>query len=243
MAESSPEGWVLSDEALQKVIKTVRRELGRPVNQRDDRGRAPGFSGRLVYPFINDSESTAPRGAVLGVTASLKISLNEDAVFSVVYRCTQANTTFRNHWGVNVGGPVAAGECGLCTFEGPVNIAYDSGTPAFGEGWGPKPGQWTLSKGYPATTLVDGIVDSTNKLLLGTLAPITQLFIKATTTITAGAVSSGNQYDILAGTLGSETDAGFTTVPNFYNPGVAFANNDKGWLSLGGSGWVGGKIC
>lgn len=121
-------------------------------------------------------------------------------------------------------------------------VKYDTGTPAPGEGWGIKPGQYTLSKGYPGARCIR-IVDSTKKIMLAQFLPITVLYGKATAAISANSVATGSKYDIYAGTLGSEADAGFTTVPDAFNRGAAIANNDPVWLELGPSGWFIGKIC
>jgi hypothetical protein len=66
-----------------------------------------------------------------------------------------------------------------------VEVAYDSGTPALDEGWGPKPDQWKLFKGFPATAtpLID--LDSTNHIMLATWGPITDFLCKFDADITA----------------------------------------------------------
>jgi hypothetical protein len=58
-------------------------------------------------------------------------------------------TTFYDTFAVNSGRTVNAGKRGNAQLGQLVFVSFDTGTPAFGEVWGPKPGQWTISKGYP----------------------------------------------------------------------------------------------
>lgn len=211
MPESSPDGWVLSDAALQKVIKAVRQTLGRPLNQRDDRGAGKPFTAVQWFPFLNDSGETVPSRGIVKIVADIQTHEVGDEIVNVVYKGDKPDTTFAKKYGICWPFPVEDGEVGFLTFDGPQWMPYDSGTPAIGEGWGPKPGQWTLSKGFPGA-IVDGIIDSTDKLLLGTLSPITALLGKTTGAITGG-TSTTTAYRIWTGTSGSEADGGWTTVP------------------------------
>jgi len=228
------DGYMLNERTIRRLAKLVKDYLGRSHNTLPDVQRQR-FGGLLVYPFINDSDSTAPHGAIMAVSASPRIDTAGSDIIQAVYKCTIPSTTFYSRYAVNINGPVDAGKSGLCCFEGPVWIKYDTGTPARGEGWGPKPGQWTLSKGFPATTLVDGIVDSTNKLLLGTLAPITTLLGKTTGAITANSASTS--YQIWTGTLGSEANGGFTTVPSALSR-VAIDSGKFVKLTWHNNGWI-----
>src|SRR5215213_4800398 len=75
-------------------------------------------------------------------------------------------TTFRRTYYVNGDSEVPQGQCGLAQMGPAVTVAYDTGTPAIGEGWGPKPSQFTLSKNYPHIATVLGIVDASKKWML-----------------------------------------------------------------------------
>jgi hypothetical protein len=113
-------------------------------------------------------------------------------------------------------------------------VAYDSGTPAKFEGWGVKPSQFTLSKGYPSLVSVHRIENTTSKWLLGTLAPITCCLVKTTGSVTAS--SATTSYKIYSGTLGSEADAGFTTVPSALSR-TAIATTKWGKITRINNGW------
>lgn len=162
--------------------------------------------------FKNNSGEDVPPWGILAITGT---TMTGDTLKRPVLDCTKPSTTFYRKYVVNGPRRVKNGKRGSCT-RGPgmIPIAYDSGTPANEEGWGPKPGQFTLSKGYPAGVTVEGIHDSTNKILLGTLVPIATLLCKTTDAVPVGATTD---YDIYGGTFGSEADAGFTTVPSARN--------------------------
>lgn len=113
-------------------------------------------------------------------------------------------------------------------------VKYDSGTPAYGEGWGVKPGQYTVSKGYPGFICL-GIADATNKIMLAQFAPLMTLLGKSTGSISAG---SSSAYKIYAGTPGSESDAGFTSVPTAYFR-TAIASGKWFKLTWINNGWEG----
>ncbi len=119
-------------------------------------------------------------------------------------------------------------------------VKYDTGTPAPGEGWGIKPGQYTLSKGYPGARCIR-IVDSTTKIMLAQFLPITAFLGKTVVSASAGSSLSGDvagAYKIYAGTKGSEVDGGWTTVPAVYFRNALAADKwfKATWLN---DGWEG----
>lgn len=152
--------------------------------------------------FRNDSGEVVPAFGIMEVTGA--IIRDDDVVLTI----TKPSTTFGRPYAVNGDSEVAIGGYGNCTNSSPCPQYYTSGTtPAFGNGYGPKPGIWTLEKGYPATTIVDVIVDSTNKILYGSFQPITTVIGKAGSDIAA---------------LSSETP-GYGTVTAWYNNAGTFA--------------------
>ncbi len=158
-----------------------------------------GFSyilERFVWqPWTNDSSETCPPHGVFRVTSQSQVKI----------RGEKPSTTFGSLYGVNGDTAVKQGRTGKCCL-GPMILAlYDTGTPANGEGWGPKSGQWTLSKNYPATATISGVVNTTNKLVLANWGPITSLIGKADSSISKG--SSGT-VSIWTGAGGSESDTG-----------------------------------
>jgi hypothetical protein len=127
------------------------------------------------------------------------------------------STTFYRVYVVNGPTEIPAGAVGEAYFAaGPQWIKYDTGTPVNGEGWGPKPGQWTASKGFPGITC-EGIKDAARYLMLGTLGEIDTLLCKAVAQTASGTFSSTSAYTIMQGTAGSEASAGFTTQPTIYS--------------------------
>ena len=123
----------------------------------------------------NTSGEVCPAFGLLAVTGT---EMRGDTYKRPVITCTKPSTTFYIEYMVNGPTAIPAGGYGRATRDAStIWIKYDSGTPANGEGWGPKPGQWTASKGFPGI-LVKGIQSSTNTRLLGTLAPITKIIGK-----------------------------------------------------------------
>lgn len=138
-------------------------------------GDAPGIDGavnQVWWPFRNDYAGTVPAYGVVAITGITVVQ------GLPIYTGTRPSTTFYRVYGINSAEAVPDDGYGQLRLTGPCEIAYDSGTPAAGEGWGPKPSQFTLSKGYPSITTVSGVIDSTNKVLLGTLGPINILIGK-----------------------------------------------------------------
>lgn len=130
------------------------------------------FERNQGVPFYNNSGSTCPAYGVMGLTG---IALGTGMPF--YFTAEQPGTTFRRYFIVNGPESVAASATGVgYIVNGSQNrvciAAYDSGSPASGEEWGVKPSQFTLSKGYPGCFTVLGILDSTNKWMLGYLHPI-----------------------------------------------------------------------
>lgn len=192
-------------ESAQKIASGIRRLRGarqnNPVPTFDDSGPVNWV------PFVNKDSTTAPAYGVMRVDTAVTV----DGV-DVLFNCKQPSTTFTRRYAVNAGVDVPANGGGVCCFEGPALMAFDSGTPALDDCYGPKPGQWTLSKGFPTITVVDGVRNSTDKYLLGSVHVITTLLGKTTGSVTA--LTGTTSYKIYSGTAGSESDAGFTTVPS-----------------------------
>ncbi len=163
--------------------------------------------------FKNTSGVAIPGRAIMEVDSA---SFSWENRQGPLYSCKQPSTSFAARYAICHPDGVAAGAAtGHCTFEGSVEILYKTGlTPTQGMGVGPVPGQWYVDQGYPSCTTVDGVVDSTNHLLWGTFSPIRSMLGKTIGSITAlTPCSTTASYKIYAGTQGSETDAGFTTVP------------------------------
>ena len=201
-------------------------------------GRQPSRAGELndgVWCINDPGEQIPPMSIACADT--LKADLDYGGM-----KLKKPGTTFRKRLIITGESYVESGKPLWFPSQRFYRVKYDSGTPAPDEGWGPKPGQWTISKGFPGCTIC-GILDATNKIALVSLdSPIVTLLGKGTGAI--GAASSGTNYRIYGGTAGSEADCGFTTVPTAYNKGAtAIANNDWVWLEFTNNAWYIGKIC
>jgi hypothetical protein len=194
--------------------------------------------GVRVY---NDSGEEIPSNAIMVADAFD----NAADPYNFV-KVKKTSTTFNPQIIVNTARQIpttpAAERAGFIPYQQYYTVQYDSGTPARGEGWGIKPGQWTISKGFPGCRIV-GVINSTSKLALVELVPVTQLYGKCVTAISANTLATGNKYEIWAGTGATWADGGWTTVPDAYNRGGAIAVNDPVWLSWTGNAWFIGKIC
>lgn len=186
------EGYLLSEFAARQVSEMIRARgvsaLPRGPKHRPNQFResTPGIR------FKNSTNETIPPYAVMAVTGH-----DEDS-FGKFTTIAKPGTTFRRRYIVN--GPIEVKEnrCGTAQAGNIQKILYDTGTPANDEGWGPKPGQWSLSKNYPQTAISQGVVDSDNKIMLAHWGPIQSGMGQATEAITAGA--SGT-IAVLQGTL------------------------------------------
>lgn len=117
-------------------------------------------------PFKNVDGSSAPPCAVLEVTGSVI----EDGV--ALLTCRRPGSTLGSQYAINGYVRVEAGATGVCYREGDISVAFDSGAPAAGEGWGPRSGQWTASRGYPAIVTAHGVRHAGAKIMHGALRPL-----------------------------------------------------------------------
>ena len=174
----------------------------------------------------NDNAGTAPAYAILRPTGVGLI--NGEMVVTV----DQPNTTLARYYLVNSAATIASGATGPATLDFPTLAAFDSssGTPAYGDGWGPKPSSWKLNKAYPGFTAMGYNLGTTATLALG--HEIGRLLGKTDSTHNK---SASGTVSIYIGTLGSETDS--TMNVTAYN---AFANVGSGkwvWIEWQNNGW------
>ena len=120
-------------------------------------------------PFKNFHTQSVPPFGVIELVGSEV----EDGV--TFLKGTRPSTTLRTEYAINGPSRVAAGDKGVCYRQGDLAAAYDTSSPAVGQGWGPRGDQWTLSKGYPAIVTVHGVRDAANKILHGALAPLSRV--------------------------------------------------------------------
>lgn len=203
---------------LRLQVDQLTRRLHVPVFD------TPGPAGRLFY---NASGETAPAHAVMAVTSGGGRSALEPLL-----RITKPSTTFARTYVVNGPNPVAGGGTGYCFEAGLVEVLYDAGTPALGQGWGPKPGQWSLTKFYPETATVHSLVDANLKILQATWKQITECWGEADGAIAKGATGT---FKIFAGAQGAESDTGIE-LAGVLAPAHAFEDDQRGNI-----GWVNGQ--
>ena len=164
-------------------------------------------SGSDDPSFYNASGSEAPAYACMAVSGVQTLDSGE-----IVKKIAKPSSTFYQEYIFNNGTAIANEGTGTYQ-EGPeVKVAYDTGTPAVGEGWGPKPSQWTVSKNYPATCIVGCIYNSTDKIMLARAQSINQIIGKL-----AGALSVGSSatVNVWSGAGGSEAVITDMTVTAF----------------------------
>lgn len=107
-------------------------------------------------PFRNDAGETIPPFACMRVTGAT--TANGQRVYTVA----KPNGSGTVHM---INGPTqvtVAQLYGAGSLETPATVLYNtsSGTPAHGETWGPKGGQWSLEKGYAGYTIIGGNLGS-----------------------------------------------------------------------------------
>ena len=176
-------------ETLKRLLADFRR--GVPPRAQSFREEPRGVR------FRNDAGEQMPGYAIGRVTGM-------DTLTEMVggfYKLAKPSSTFGRIHIVNGSQPVDAGDFGFGQLWGEACYAlFDSGTPAAGEVWGPKSGQWSLAKNYPGYN-VCGESTSGRTLVVG--EPINRLIGKPTATINADA--SGN-FHWYVGAAGSEAD-------------------------------------
>lgn len=142
------------------------------------------FEQMLQCPVKNVSGETIPPHSIMAVADVSRVN-------GVRYcHVEKPSTTVR--WRHLLSGPVAipTSATGI-GYYGCVPGKYTTGTPAVGNQYGAKPNSWELFKDYPGGFTVDGIEDSTNKILFGILPPFVPYFYgKAYGAIAKGATSA-----------------------------------------------------
>lgn len=167
-------------------------------------------------PWKNTSSETCPAFGCFRVTDNT----------GYIIQGTKPDSTLGKVYGFNSQTATPPGKTGMACF-GPIAIAkYDTGTPANGEGWGPKSGQWTLSKNYPKAATVNGIINTTDKTMSVQVSEISKLLGKADADIAKGA--SGT-VSIWIGASGSESDSTYN-VTAFALASIETCSHD--WVTL-----------
>lgn len=131
--------------------------------------------------FRNDSSETAPAYAIMAVTGAI---CDDSGGWFLTVDKPSAN--FFRVYVVNGGQEVPGGgsddSFGVCFdgSDGPVEVLCDLESVENGEELGPKPDQWSVTRGYPATCDAIAILDS--GAILSQLHPVSPEWIEFTPT-------------------------------------------------------------
>ena len=163
-------GYLLSEKDFGRVSRVVRKIEG----QTNPALTLPGDS-RLLIPqpvsitFYNSTTETIPAGGIMAITGA---ALADTIPYLTI---AKPSATFYRAYAVNGDLQVPTKKFGQCYTSGWCRVAYDTGTPAVSELWGPKAGQWTVSKTMTARgdcgLWIAGITDAANKIALGQIVP------------------------------------------------------------------------
>ncbi len=167
-------------------------------------GRWEAIVDAMGPKFYNAASTAAPPFALMAVIGIQTLDSGE-----VVPMVDKPSTTFYRQYLVNGAAEVASETVGIYQDTEMVRVAYDSGTPAVGEGWGPKAAQWTATKNYPATCLVAGIYDSDAKIMLARVCTIDRIIGELAEALAPGGTAT---VHVCGGTGGSETVIASLTV-------------------------------
>jgi hypothetical protein len=144
----------------------------------------------------------------------------------------QPDSTVGAIYAVNGLVSVAAGKYGRCCLPGQsVLVAYDSSaTPSCGDVWGPKSGQGTATaNGNPGCLTVEGVTDSSNKIMLAQLVKASLHAVELKTTLkpsSDGSVTSATGWivaiDPSTHTFIDPTYADTSNLITVYDPSASF---------------------
>lgn len=207
-------GNTVDDDGI-RAIQAGLDKLRTIAPQRIDRPHRPPTNDGRWRQFKNDYAGEIPAGAVMVITdmTSTGEETGGDAgTGEPLYICDQATTTFVNTQMLMVNGPYACEEDGYGwgIIYGDVQATYDTGTPATRELWGPKPAQWTLSKGYPGFRVLKNF-DGSSMTATFRFDPFHRLTGKTTSAFTAGTPSTA--YNLWIGPPASGAASSFSTMP------------------------------
>jgi len=194
-------GYTFDEQGVRRIVATVRRVEQDP---RSLTGKSiPIASGTSInwLPGYNNAGEEIPAYScvVIGAKAD-KNGVQHNAL-------TKPSTTFSTAFGLTVGLDISSGDnCGYHVESG--FATYDTGTPAVGEVWGPKPGQFTLTRGYVGFICL-GIIDATAKIMLAERTQSRSYLCKPNSSITKGSTGA---CTIWAGVSGSEAATTWTSV-------------------------------
>jgi hypothetical protein len=156
---------VFTPDAVRKIKRDHEQNRQRYTNSNGDHHGGAVRRHQSVLPsggrirFLNNASETVPRWGIMRVTGA---SANK-------YLTTaKPDATYRWLYLVNVDSDVAAGKSGWASYLTAQSfnfednyVLYDTGaTPAYGEHWGPKSGEWKLFQHRPGFFILGGTTGS-----------------------------------------------------------------------------------
>jgi hypothetical protein len=228
-----PELFTFTEESMRRVAREV---FASERTARSWIGVESGaaFGGGAVAPalpktmrFRNDAEEEIPAFAVMRVTGIETTGGRATATVA------KPSSTFQRLYLVNGAVKVASGKFGEGSWLSEANyVLYNasSGTPAYGESWGPKNGQWSLEEYRYGFTILGGNTGSDDTARTGAIQHQVNGFIGKTDSSHAkGATGTISIYD------GNEVD----TTDNMTGVDNLFATVASGkWVDVE---WRGGR--
>lgn len=179
--------------------------------------------------FRNDSSETVPAFGCVRITGMTQ----RDGL--PVYTGDKPSTTFQRLYLVNGPIQVAAGKYGQATFE-PQYVLVGSGTPAYAEGWGPKPSQWGIYKGYYGFT-IHGDYDSDKTIVFASQYEVNAVHGVADSNISASSTGTVSVYTYEGGTTVTDTTCNITALHRF-DQSTQVSSSKRVFCSWVGTGWM-----
>ncbi len=196
-------------------------------------------------PFRSASSSlTIPAFAPLQVVGTTI----QDGV-KLILTCDQIGSSYHPGFNLNIAfnGPIsiAPGGYGICARGSDAcQTLWDTGTPAPGDIWGIKPGQFSLTKGGLGYFLVDGIVDTGTKRMygrwLGIQALVGQLY--GDLPALSGSTPGSQTLNLYYNSGGSLTNSGWTTTIYNYATGIIKQKLNSGSNKFVQGKYIGGQL-
>lgn len=201
--------------------------------------RWPMLRARWPLRFKNGSGEAIPPFAVMRVTNWSK-SNNE-----ILYAVAKPDATYR--WQYMVNGPFTVGSGssneGIGTYLSSAGMVYfGSGTPAYGERWGPTVSQWYLTQHRPGFIVQGATTETFNSktLLCAVQVPPGEVRVQnddGSGSFAAGA--TGRTFGIYGGTAGTSDTGLEVTINN--GSTTAWAATKYGWATADAGGAIWGS--
>jgi hypothetical protein len=235
---------VFTTDAVRKIKRDHEQNRQRYTNSNGDHHGGAVRRHQSVLPsggrirFLNNASETVPRWGIMRVTGA---SANK-------YLTTaKPDATYRWLYLVNVDSDVAAGKSGWASYLTAQSfnfednyVLYDTGaTPAYGEHWGPKSGEWKLFQHRPGFFILGGTTGSgSTARVVAIQLPPGEVRVKnddGSGSYAAG--GTGRTFGIYGGTAGT-TDTGLEVTLNNGST-TAWAADKYGWATAdaGGAIW------